>query len=306
MTNSHSPKRPADKRPRRLFPRSIALVRFRWEILRRTSQYRNDFQKVLHAVAESTGESEAQVARHCLTAEGGTLIPDVGAGNISRQLHDEVCKRYGLRVLMHPSVAMSEDEMADYPLFSDSPRSQPVIKDRDLMRRLAMMGNVSRRDMQKLFGKTKVDAGPYQVKVARVHLGRLDTMLAVFDAHTADKTPSTIAKDLGLSIDQVKRASRTARKIIDSWLDFDAHATKCGKCQAYRNGKREHGCRVYEMQLGIRSTRGVALLATRDEVLDEEHARRTGAAPARGASKPRDRIDKNHGRRTGGAAAHRF
>src|SRR2546425_6595075 len=125
-----------NKRPRRVFDRSIVLARCRWECLRRTAEYRADAFGIIREAAASVGWSEEKLAsvgwseeklaRYCLE-NGGVLEPPAGD---RRDHYDVLLARYGVVVLMHPDVPFSEDEMAAFPIFADTPHRQPTVQDR--------------------------------------------------------------------------------------------------------------------------------------------------------------------------------
>src|SRR5262245_55393409 len=110
------------RNPRRVFDRAITFARYRWEILRRTVEYRRDVATLIREGAASFGWTEARFETHCLR-EGGVIEPawgpDAKPGTEAR--YDEVRVRYGLRIVIHPGLALSEQEMAEYPLFADTP-----------------------------------------------------------------------------------------------------------------------------------------------------------------------------------------
>jgi hypothetical protein len=282
MSKTYRPARQTRRpRPRRAFDRSIALARYRWEILRRTSEYRAAFRETSRSIAATLKCTEARLQQHCLENQG-ILERVFGDGFSSAEHYDKTCARFGLTVLMHPDVSFSDDDMADFPIFADAPRRQPVLVDRVLLRRAAMRGgDISRRTQRKIFAKKLVETGPFQPQVKRIHLDRLDTMLAVFDGHTAGKSLAWIAKDLRLSIDQVKRAWRVASAEIDRWSDFEAHLKECAQCQECLQRRSDRYCRVVERRIGLRSSGGVQLHATLEPDLDLLNARHQGEIPAR-------------------------
>jgi hypothetical protein len=209
-------RRPAQRtrrrRPRRVFDRSIALARYRWEILRRTSEYRGAFRETSSSVAATLGWTPLRLQQYGLK-NGGILDRVFGEGLSSAEHYDKTCAQFGLRVLMHPDVPFSEDEIADFPIFADTPRRQPVVINRQLLRRAARKGgDITPSTRARIFATRLVEAGPLQLNARRIRLDHLDTKLAVFDAHTAGKTFARIAKDLGLSVDQTKRAWRVSAR----------------------------------------------------------------------------------------------
>lgn len=275
--------RSAHPRPRRTFDRSIAMARFRWEILCRTAEYRADFREIIRSMSATMGCTETQLERDCLEG-GGIILPVFGDGLSSREHYDKICRRYGLTALIHPGVPFSDDEMAAFPVFTDTPKRQPVVQNRTLLRRVAMRGgDISPRTGRRIFAKRAVDVGPFQLKLDRIHLGRLDMMLAVFDAHTQGTPLRRIAKDLGLNLDQAKRAWGTARRLISKWFDFESHSKSCARCQLYQHGQRDRMCAKVEQQIGLRTTGGSRLRPMSDGALELLHARLQGELPARGS-----------------------
>jgi hypothetical protein len=275
-------RRPAHKRPRRYFDRSIALARFRWEILRRTAEYQADICNIIRSIAATIGCSEARLKQDCLEG-GGIILPVFGDGSSSREHYDKICARYGLTALIHPEVSFSIKEMAAFPIFGDTPERQPVVKDRAVLRRVARHGgDISPRTLRRIFEKKRVEAGPFRLKLKRIHLGRLDTILAVFDARTIRRESfRRIAEDLRLSLDQAKRAWQTARRLISKWFDFEGHLSSCEECQQYAKGRRDRMCVKAEQQIGLRTTGGSRLRLTHPDALDLLHARLRHELPAR-------------------------
>jgi len=281
MSEAHrSARRTGRRRPRRLFDRSIALARYRWEILRRTSAYRAAFRETSSSIAATLGWVESRLQQYCLANEG-ILDRVFGEGFSSPEHYDNTCARYGLVVLIHPDVYFSDDDMAAFPIFTDTPSRQPVLLNRTLLRRAMISGDISRRAQRRIFAKKLVEAGPFQLNVKRVHLHHLDTRLAVFDAHTAGKPLARIAKDLGLSVDQTKRAWRAARVEINNWFDIGTHVKECVQCQTCLHGHRDRYCRRVELQIGLRTSRGSQLYATPDLDLELLNARHKREIPAR-------------------------
>jgi len=257
------------------------LARYRWEILRRTSHYRADFRETSSSIAATLGWTESRLQQYCLENEG-ILDSVFGEGCSSTEHYGKTCARYGVTVLIHPDVSFSDDEMADFPIFADAPRRQPVVINRPLLRRVAMRGGaINLSTQRRIFAKRLVEPGPFQLNVKRIRLHHLDTRLAVFDAHTAGKTFARIAKDLGLSVDQTKRAWRAARVEINNWFDIGTHIKECVQCLACLRGDRNRYCRTVELQIGLRSSRGSQLYATPDLNLELLNARHKREIPAR-------------------------
>ena len=274
-------------RPRRVFDRSIVLARCRWECLRRTAAYRTDIAKIIRDVAVSRGWTEEKLERDCLENGGGVLDPPA----FNDQHYHELCARYGLVVLVHPAVIFSETEMAAFPIFADTPGRQPTVKDQAVLRRFARRGgNLSQRSQSRIFATARVPAGPFQLdRKKRLHLGRYDEMLAVFDARVAGRPFIAIAKALGLSLHQVKRAWKTARYLIPNWLDLESHVATCPTCLACIRKKGDRWCAAVELQIGLPPT-GRSRSRTSAERLDLLAARQGGLLPARRSKK---RIDSS-------------
>jgi len=288
MTKRARRSRSARQRPRRNFERAVALARFRWEILRRTSEYRSAFLEVLRSVAKTMGEkwSEQRLGDYCLNKEGGVLMPVSGEGVSSREHYYNLCARYGLRVLLHPDVSFLDDEMGAYPVFADTPVRQPVVRDQAKLRRVAMRRhNISPRTLRRIFSQKRIDAGPYRVQVGRVRLGQLDSMLAVFDRRRDGMTFTAIARQLDLKIDQVKRAWRRARSLIENRVDLNSHFQTCRMCQKLIAEGGADLCPVAEAQIGTARSQSVGSRAMPIDRLERDHARHRGEAPARGAYK---------------------
>jgi hypothetical protein len=270
-------------RPRRTFDRSVALAHFRWEILRRTAEYRADMHDILGSMAHTIGRTDTQLQRECL--ENGGIIPRVlGAEFSSPEHYDAVCRRYGLAVLVHPDVPLSVDEMAAFPVFADTPARQPAVTDPVRLRHVARRGgNVSPRTIRRMFALKPVEPGPFRLTLKRIHLGRLERILAVFDARTQGHSFRRIAKDLRLSLDQAKGAWATARLLIAKWFDFESHLRSCPECHRYLEGKRDRMCARAEQQIGLRRTGGSRLRPTNADALELLGARAQEDLPARRA-----------------------
>ncbi len=213
------------------------MARCRWECLRRTAAYRTDIGGIIRDVAASRGWTEEKLERDCRHNGGGVLEP----ATFNDQHYHELCARYGLAVLVHPAVIFSETEMAAFPIFADTPVRQPKVKDQAALRRFARHGGEpSRRSQRRIFAIARVPAGPFRLdRKKRLHLGRFDETLAVFDARVAGRAFKAIATALGLSLHQVKRAWKTARYLIPEWLDFESHVATCPTCLACLREKRD-------------------------------------------------------------------
>jgi hypothetical protein len=274
-------------RPRRVLDRSIILARYRWECLRRTAAYRTDIARIIRKVAASRGWTAEKLERNCRENGGGVLDPPA----FNDEDYHELCTRYGLVVLVHPAVSFSETDMAAFPIFADTPGWQPKVKDQVALRRFARRGGeLDRGSKREIFARARVSAGPFQLdRKKRLHLGRFDEMLAVFDARVAGRPFTAIAKTLGLSLYQVKRAWKTARYFIPNWLDLESHVATCPTCQACIEKKRDRWCAPAELQIGLPPT-GLSRSGTSPERLDLLAARQGGLLPARRSMK---RIDSS-------------
>jgi hypothetical protein len=272
-------------RPRRVLDRSFILARCRWECLRRTAAYRTDIAGIIRDVAASRGWTEDKLEPDCLENGAGVLDP----ARFNDQHYYELCARYGLVVLVHPAVLFSEAEMAAFPIFADTPMWQPKVKDQAALRRFARRGgDLGRRSQRRIFAKARVPAGPFQLDPKkRLHLALFDETLAVFDARVAGKPFGAIAKALGMSLPQVKRAWKTAQYLIPQWLDFESHVATCPTCLAAIREKRDRWCATAELQIGQPPT-GRSRSRRSAERLDLLTARQAGLLPARRSMK---RID---------------
>jgi hypothetical protein len=226
--------------------------------------------------------TEEKVKRDCLELGGGVLEP----AGLDHHYYHELCARYGLVVLMHPDVMLSEDAMAAFPIFADTPAWQPKVTDQTALRRFARNGMVrGPRTQRRIFGKKRVPPGPFQLSLKkRLHLRHFDKTLAVFDARVAGKPFKVTAKALDLSLHQAKRAWKTAQYLIPNWLDFEAHVATCPTCLATTHGKRDRWCAAIELQIGLRPT-GLSRSRFSAEHLDILAARQGGLLPARRSMK---------------------
>ncbi len=280
-----------NKRPRRVFDRSILLARCRWEALRRTAEYRTDTARVIRVGAASLRWPVEKLERYCLD-NGGVIEPAWGSGAPPGGLdhYQAVCARYGLVVLIHPDVTVSEGEMAAFPIFADTPSRRPTVKDRGALRRFTRRGmDLSLRTQRRIFAQEQVHAGPFQLNLKRIRLRHFDKILAVFDARRAGKPFGVIAEAVGLSLDQVKRAWETGRRLIPKWLDLESHIATCPTCLACIRKKGDRWCAAAELQIGLPPT-GRSRSRTSAERLDLLAARQEGLLPARRSLK---RIDSS-------------
>jgi hypothetical protein len=222
-----------------------------------------------------------------LESGGGVILPAFGDAVGNPEHYDSICRRYGLRTLIHPRVRFSDDEMAAFPVFADTPARQPVVKDPVRLRHLARRGgDVSPRTLRRLFTTKPIAAGPFRLSAKRLHLGRLEMILAVFDACIQGTSFRRIGTDLQLSLDQVKRAWAMARRLVPKWFDFEPHLRACAECQRYGDGNRDRMCAKAEQQIGLRATGGSRLRPLSARRLELLHARRQGELPARRSPHP--------------------
>jgi hypothetical protein len=279
-------KRAANKgNTRRVIDRSILFARYRWECLRRTGEYEAAVREVIRDTAEVRKCSETDVVSDCLRS-GGIVEPVFGDGPAGQQQYQRLCTKYGLGVLIHPDVVFSDDDMAAFPVFEDTPGRQFVVRDPALLKRIARTGgDVDPKTLRAVFVKKSVTPGPFQLAVQRARLPRLDAAFAVFDARMAKTSFSVIATELGMSLDQAKRAWRTARRVIGQWLHFESHLDSCRQCQAYQNRRREMGCAEFERQLGVRVAGRARLRHMPDKQLESVLARKYSTLPAKRATK---------------------
>jgi hypothetical protein len=222
---------------------------------------------------------------YCLN-EGGIIEPP---GADDRKEYDEVRLRYGLRVIIHYGVALSLDEIAEYPIFLDTPHRQPQIKNKARLRRWVISRtDLTDRTRGRIFSVRDVDPGPFQLNVKRIDLTYFDRDLAVFDLRADGATFKTIAERLGMSEDQAKRAWRRTSALVPNWLEFELHIRDCVTCQAYVNRRRARGCAKLELQLGRGATRSLGSINMPEGQLESVNARTRGELPARRSTRPTD------------------
>jgi hypothetical protein len=278
-------KRPAKGNTRRVFDRSVLFARYRWECLRRTGEYKAAVREVIRDSAQVRERSETEVVSDCLRS-GGIVEPVFGDGPAGHQHYQRLCTQYGLTVLIHPDVVFSDDDMAAFPVFEDTPTRQFAVRDADLLRRVARTGgDIDGKTVRAMFAKKAVEPGPFKLAVQRARLPRLDAAFAVFDARMANKPFSVITREHRMSLDQAKRAWRTARRVIGQWVHFQSHLDGCRQCQAYQSGRREVGCAEFERQLGVRVAGRSRLLPMSAHQLEAVLARKYSTLPAKRATK---------------------
>ena len=274
------------RKPRRVYDRAFAIARCRWECLRRTAGYRADVRAAIEKGARSFNMQLGAFEEYC-RKEGGVIEPPSGAD--AGKEYDEVRVRYGLRVIVHYDVALSLNEIADYPIFLDTPRRQPKIKNKAVLQRFAISRtDLTDRTRSRIFSTRDVDRGPFQLNAKRIDLTYFDRDLAVFDLRADGATFKTIAKRLGISEDQAKRAWRRTSTLIPSWLEFESHVLDCVTCQAYVNGGRARGCAKFQLQLGRGATHSVGSINMPEGQLEWVNARTRGELPARRSARPTD------------------
>jgi len=274
-------------KPRRVYDRAFAIARCRWECLRRTAGYRADVRAAIRKGAKSFNMKPGAFEEYCLK-EGGVIEPP--SGTDARKEYDEVRMRYGLRVIIHYDVALSLDEIADYPIFLDTPHRQPKIKNKAMLRRFAISGltDLTGRTRRRIFSTRDVDRGPFQLNAKRIDLTCFDRDLAVFDLRADGAQFKTIAKRLGISVDQAKRAWRRTSTLVPNWLAVESHVRDCVTCQAYANGRRSRGCAKLELQLGRGATHSLGSINMPEGQLGLVNARTRGELPARRSARPTD------------------
>ena len=241
---------------------------------------------MIQKVAAARGWTEEKLEWDCRENGGGVL----DTATFNDQQYHELCARYGLVVLVLPAVSFSEAEMVAFPIFADTPGRQPKVKDQAALRRSARRGgDLSQRSQRRIFAAAPVPAGPFQLdRKKRLHLGRFDEMLAVFDARVEGQSVTAIATALGLSLHQVKRAWKTARHFIPKWLDLESHIATCPTCVACLLENANRWCAAVELQIGFPPVgRSRARTSTEIDILT---ARQEGLLPARRSMK---RIDSS-------------
>lgn len=236
------------KHPRRIFDREIAHAIARWEILRRTRAYRD----TVDAWLKPGGDGHL--------ADGVVAI-DAWDRDVSGR-YDADCARFGLRFLWHPDAEFTEDTMAGYPVFRDTPsrqrrpkhvitgeRAQQAPPDQQAalkalgdQQKRAYQAKVqghpdwSQRVRQRHFGGVRVPPGPWQLPGRWAHLDNLRWYLRVLDLRRGSLPFSRIAEQLGISVDQAKRAWGVARRLVDAglepgWAPIETHLATCKRCR---------------------------------------------------------------------------
>jgi len=223
----------------RPFSVQIVLDVYRWERLRRTSDYQD---------TAARWKSVPSVT----VSDVGTIVPDVW--NVSlRARYQRDCARWGLRKLFDPALVITLQEMTLYPIFADTPRRQPVKVSgeeawRRVVRRLAATAHATRLrsgggtctlilstdEVDRLrylhFRDRAVAPGPFQVTppVRRLHPRVLEKGLTVFWQVEQGLSTRAIARELRLTRDQVITAFRVAYGyILDGTDAVQRHWQTC-------------------------------------------------------------------------------
>jgi len=127
--------------------------------------------------------------------------------------------------------------------------------------------------------------GPFQLTAKRVRYDDLDRMLDIFDAHTAGRPLTEIARTRAITVEEAKGMWRRARMLIEHWLDIASHLESCAECQACLQGHRERYCPALELQIGVGRSASSRLHPLPDRALELLSARQRGDLPARGRSR---------------------
>ncbi len=183
--------------------------------------------------------------------EKDVILPPLFDLKVNERYH-EICDKWGLCLLFHPGTAISEQAMSDFPIFKDTPGRQFVVKDeqgwRKRVRRLPDLSkdrpagtpkdlleelnredhervqrgeppagpSMSPRDLRRYLRKVPVESGPFQLRIKRKHLKKLDLYLRVFDLREDEKKSfGEIAAVCRLSgAREASRAYEVARKLV--------------------------------------------------------------------------------------------
>lgn len=293
---------------RRIFDLAITLACYRWELLRRNPNYQRDVQRWI---------------------DRGYTVFTTGVIHIPFDLtvnrpYQADCAKWGLRLLLHPNVVISEEDMAGFPVFVDTPPRQRKVKDEAAwerwvqrlpidgvivrvgnrkIRRVSHVKDLHDRDLRRYFRIEEVPKGPFQLPSKRKHLRKFDWYLTVFDQHKAGRKFDTIAKALSISVHQAKRAFRIARRLIQ-WSDklkgsdeaIQDHFKGCPECRSRSKASTRdwsHGgwCpkmeRLIERQTGISVHRWLRESTKPERELATLAARKKGELPARSKRGPR-------------------
>jgi hypothetical protein len=243
------------KRARRVFDREIARAIARWEVLRRTRAYRD----TVDAWLKPDGDGRL---------EDGVVMTDIS------QRYEADCARFGVRLLFHYDTEVSDEAMAAFPIFADTPRRQGrpkyvITREQErhappdqqaMLKALAdkqerayqakVFGhpNWSQRTRERHFGDVSVPPGPCQLPSRWVHLDNLRWYLSVLDLRRDSVPFARVAKQLGISVHQAKRAWRVAGELVDaglepSWASIEGHLGTCTRCRwSQKETVADHWC----------------------------------------------------------------
>jgi len=252
---------------RRVFDLAITLACYRWEFLRRNSRYQLDVRLWI--------DSGCRVKR--------TGVIECPFDFTVRREYQADCAKWGLRLLLDPKVVVSEEEMAIYPIFADTPERQPVVKDWKALRRwvqrfpkrptpkgepywgpkdLFKRGEppsgpeISERDLRRYFRTERVPRQGFQLQGNRQHFRKFDFYLEVFDRRTRGQLFKEIAEVLGVSVHQAKRACHIARQLIEGFRfskkaeeSPQEHVSRCPKCSMVARTNRGDWCKKMDRLL---------------------------------------------------------
>lgn len=139
-------------RPRR---RSIVEAVYRWEFLRRNPEYQRDAQRWIDRDAAALGLARPLVVEDlkwdslkddwvpvirtvtpveminpiadCFVDTNGVIAPPLFDFEADKRYRSD-CERWGLRLLFHPRLRVPAEDMARFPIFTDSPQRQFGLK----------------------------------------------------------------------------------------------------------------------------------------------------------------------------------
>ena len=332
LEESRTCKAAAKSVPRRKFDLAIVIARYRWEFLRRNPDYQKTAQRwvkihkhtclkckkgegclELSAVVPSPvyatlrlSESEAlalgfEVRDLERLNETGDKTEKKYKVNppLLRSHYARDCKRWGLRLLIPPALGISEEEMAAYPIFTDTPSRQPFVKDRAALRARASRlpdhaagrpsgtakelleelnqeerqrvqqdlapadadVDISERDLRRYFHTHRLDPGPFQIKKQRKHFAALDLCLEVFDRREKRESFARISRGLRITDRRARQIWETALRGTGETFGgwMDWHSPACPVCAEAARGSLSDARYCRETKSRIRGLGAEAL-----------------------------------------------
>ncbi len=255
---------------RKVFDSQITQAHYRWEFLRRNAKYRRTVDRWLKWGYKVTKSN----------------VIDSPFGLQKRRKYRADCARWGLHLLIPYTVTHSEEAMAIFPVFADTPARQRVVKDPKALRKRVDVGRppTSERDLRRYFKTEKVQEGPWQLKPLRKHFQKFDFYLQVFDlVHPSPFGEAMSFREasrrLGRSISTLRSAYAAACWMIgatarDSKLliELEHDCSTCPTCSKAKTA--DQMCKMFQNHLPQVPRYSRELLQTPDQL--DRHAASTG------------------------------